>query len=394
MDRNPHGRAPETAQRTSRSHTRPSATLTSAALVLALTVGLAACKKDEPTAEAPQPVRVMVVKSEASSRSASYVGVVRARYESDLGFRVAGKITERLVNVGDAVVAGQVLARVDVTDLQLAREANEAELAAARSNLQQAVAAEARAKDLLTRGHVAQALYDQRKAAQDEASGRLERAERNVALSRNQAEYANLSADQAGVVTLLPVEVGQVVAAGQLVVRLARDGEREAVVSIPESRLAELRNAESQVELWASTKRRFAARLREVSPQADAATRTYQARFTILEADANVSLGMTATVMASASAAAETVRIPASALINDGRGPSVWVVDASGKRVLRRLVEVKTFGQQDVTIAGGLVEGERVVSLGVHVLDEGRPIRIVEQRQPVKLAADQSPGAQ
>lgn len=389
MYRNPHGQAPDAAKRTS------SSTLLKLPIVLlALTVGLAACKKEEPTAEAPQPVRVMAVKSEASSRSTSYVGVVRARYESDIGFRVAGKITERLVNVGDAVVPGQVLARLDVTDLQLAREANEAEVAAARSNQQQAIAAEARAKDLLSRGHVAQALYDQRKAALDEASGRLERAERNVALSRNQADYANLSADQAGVVTLLPIEVGQVVAAGQLVVRIARDGEREAVVSIPESRLGELRDAASQVELWASTTRRFAARLREVSPQADAATRTYQARFTILEADASVALGMTATVITSASSTVETVRIPASALINDGRGPSVWVVDGTSKRVLRRMVEVKNFGQQDVIISSGLAEGERVVSLGVHVLDEARPIRIVEERPPLKLASDKSAGAQ
>lgn len=364
------------------------------ALALAGSMALAACKTEKPVAEAPQPVRVMAVKAAQDTRATSYVGVVRARYESDLGFRVAGKITERLVNVGDAVTAGQVLARLDVTDLQLAREANEAEFSAARSNLDQANAAEVRARDLLARGHVAQAVYDQRRAALEEAKGRLDRAERNLAISRNQTDYASLKADQAGIVTQLPVEVGQVVAAGQLAVRLARDGEREAVVSIPETRIAEIRNAQSEVELWAATARRYPARLREIAPQADAATRTYQARFSILEADASVGLGMTATVLTQAAAPANSVRLPASAVINDGHGAAVWVIDGSGQRVIRRPVTVKRFGQNEVAISAGLSEGERVVTLGVHVLDEGRPVRIVEQRQPVKLAADGNNAAQ
>lgn len=364
------------------------------ALALAGSTALAACKTEKPVAEAPQPVRVMAVKAAQDTRATSYVGVVRARYESDLGFRVAGKITERLVNVGDAVTAGQVLARLDVTDLQLAREANEAEFSAARSNLDQANAAEVRARDLLARGHVAQAVYDQRRAALEEAKGRLDRAERNLAISRNQTDYASLKADQAGIVTQLPVEVGQVVAAGQLAVRLARDGEREAVVSIPETRIAEIRNAQSEVELWAATARRYPARLREIAPQADAATRTYQARFSILEADASVGLGMTATVLTQAAAPANSVRLPASAVINDGHGAAVWVIDGSGQRVIRRPVTVKRFGQNEVAISAGLSEGERVVTLGVHVLDEGRPVRIVEQRQPVKLAADGNNAAQ
>jgi multidrug efflux system membrane fusion protein len=368
--------------------------MTLLAVVAAASATLAACKNEQPSAEAPQPVRVMAVMSAQDVRATSYVGVVRARYESDLGFRVAGKITERLVNVGDAVTAGQVLARLDVTDLQLAREANEAEQAAARSNLDQATAAEVRARDLLARGHVAQAVYDQRRAALDEAKGRLERADRNLAISRNQADYASLKADHAGIVTQLPVEVGQVVAAGQLVVRLARDGAREAVVAIPESRIADIREARSEVELWASTARRYAASLREISPQADTATRTYQARFSILEADPGVALGMTATVMAHATQSVESVRVPASAVINDGRGAAVWVIDGSGQRVVRRPVTVKSFGQADVTLSAGLSQGERIVTLGVHVLDEGRPVRIVEQRQPVKLAADSGAAAQ
>lgn len=361
------------------------------ALALVAGLGLAGCKKEEQAAEAPQPVRVMPVKSEALTRAASYVGTVRARYESDLGFRVAGKITERLVNNGDSVQAGQALARLDVTDLQLTREANEAELSAARSNLAQAQAAERRGKDLLDRGHVSAAIYDQRKAALDEAQGRLDRAERNLAISRNQAGYATLKADHAGVVTALPVEVGQVVAAGQLVVRLARDGEREAAVAIPEARLADIRDAKSEVELWADARRRYTAKLREISPQADTATRTYQARFTIEDPDAAVALGMTATVISSANPKAEVVRVPTTAVINDGRGAAVWVVDSSATRVQRRAVEVLSFGQQDVLVTNGLAAGERLVTLGVHVLDENRAIRVVEERPPVKLAADQFP---
>lgn len=360
---------------------------------LALT-GLAGCKKEEKAAELPQPVRVMLVKQESSSSTFSYAGTVRARYESDLGFRVGGKIVERLVNVGDAVTGGQVLARLDATDLKLALEANEAELAAARSNHQQAAAAERRGKDLLDRGHVSAAVYDQRKAALDEAQGRLDRAERNLAIARNQADYATLRADQAGVVMQLPVEIGQVVTTGQLVVRLARDGEREAVVSIPESRLAAIRQAQTEVELWAaSDKRRYPAKLREVSPQADATTRTYQARFSILDADNAVALGMTATVYASAGNANAVMRIPSSAVINDGRGAAVWVVKADAKGVERRLVEIVSFGQSEVIVSGGLAAGDRLVTLGVHILDEAKPIRIIEERPPVKLAADQSPTA-
>jgi RND family efflux transporter MFP subunit len=363
-----------------------------AIVALAAALALAGCqKKDDQAAEAPQPVRVMPVKSEPLARAASYVGTVRARYESDLGFRVAGKITERLVNVGDSVKPGDPLARLDVTDLQLTREANEAELAAAKSNLAQALAAERRGKDLLDRGHVSAAVYDQRKAALDEAQGRMDRAERNLAISRNQTDYATLKADHAGVVTALPVEVGQVVAAGQLVARVAQDGEREAVVAIPEARLADIRETQPDVVLWADASRRYSARLREISPQADTATRTYLARFTIENPDAAVVLGMTATVIANAGTRAEVVRVPSTAVINDGRGASVWVVQASGTRVERRPVEILSFGQQDVLVTRGLNAGERLVTLGVHVLDEARPIKVVEERPPVKVAADQAP---
>lgn len=376
---------------------RAGTTLRSASTAIMIGVAalaLSACKKEDVAAEAPQPVRVMKVKSEPRTAAFSYTGAVRARYESDLGFRVGGKIVDRLVNVGDSVAAGQVLARLDATDLRLAIEANEAELSAARSNHQQAAAAERRAKDLLDRGHVAVSLYDQRKAAVDEAQGRLDRAERNLAIARNQADYATLRADHAGVVTLLPVEIGQVVAAGQLSVRVARDGAREAVVSIPEARLQGLKEARTEVELWAAAeKRRYGAQLREISPQADAQTRTYLARFTILDADAAVALGMTATVLTTAAQQAEVVRVPSSAIINDGRGASVWVVDSAGSRVLRRPVEVASFGHSEVVLSSGLQRDERIVTLGVHILDEAKPVRIVEERAPVKLAAEQTPTA-
>lgn len=381
---------PQVAPIDARKHTQA---IRFATLALAAGLALAGCKKEEQAAEAPQPIRVMGVKTEPLVRAASYVGTVRARYESDLGFRVAGKIVERLVNVGDRVSVGQPLARLDVTDLELTREANAAELSAAKSNLAQALAAERRGKDLLERGHVSAAVYDQRKAALDEAQGRLDRAERNLAISSNQADYATLKAGEAGVVTALPVEVGQVVTAGQLVVRVARDGEREAVVAIPEARLAEIRDAQCEVELWADSKQRYSARLREISPQADAATRTYLARFRIENADAAVGLGMTATVVASTGSRAEVVRLPATAVINDGRGAAVWVVNETATRVARRPVEVMSFGQRDVIVTRGLAAGERLVTLGVHVLDENRAVRVVEERPPVKLAADQAPAS-
>jgi len=283
----------------------PAATILSTASLLAL----GACKEEHPSAEAPAPVRVEQIAFEQTAEARSYTGVVRARYETDLGFRVAGKIVERLVNVGDHVAKDQVLARLDPSDYRLAVESTLADLAAAKSSLAQAAAEERRSGKLVAQGWVSPSSYDLKKAAADEAQGRVERTERALETARNQVAYTELRANEAGIITTLPVEVGQVVAVGQLVARLAQLAQREVVVAIPESRLDDARSSDATVDLWADGSRRYKALLREFSPQADPATRTYQARFTIEAADDAVVLGMTATVRLALKESRPAVRV-------------------------------------------------------------------------------------
>lgn len=342
---------------------------------------LAACQDQavSATAKPERPVQVQRVVFENKDASREFVGVVRARYETDLGFRVAGKIVARVVNVGDRVRAGDVVARLDPQDLRLQAESAAAELAAATSNLAQVAADLARYTTLRERGYASVADFDRKKAAKDEAEGRLERARRTLELARNQLAYAELKSDADGVITATPAEPGQVVAVGQAVARLAHRGEKEAVVALPETWLGEARKAQATVRLWSEPDRVFTARLRELSPQADAATRTYAARFTIENPDDTVALGMTATVTLSHAADARVAKLPLAAIVNRGTGPSVYLVDESGTLV-RRPVTVSSFSEQAVSVTSGLSEGDRIVVLGAQKLEPGVKVRTVEIR--------------
>jgi RND family efflux transporter MFP subunit len=350
-------------------------------MALALSVLLAACQAEAtaPTRGGERPVQVQDVTFGDAGSSREFVGVVRARYETDLGFRVGGKIVTRLVNVGDRVHAGDVVARLDPKDLKLQVESAEAELVAATSNLAQAAADYERYSTLKTRGYASVADFDRKKAANDEAQGRLDRARRALDLARNQLGYADLKADADGVITATLAEAGQVVAVGQAIARLAHRGEKEAVVALPESWLAEARNAMATVRLWADRQRSFAAHLRELAPEADSATRTYAARFTIENADDAVAFGMTATVTLAQATSARVARLPLSAILNRGNGPSVYVVDASGTLVLRP-VTVASFTEDSALVTSGVGDGEKVVTLGVQKLDAGLRVRTVEAR--------------
>ena len=355
--------------------------------LLVLSLILAGC--DAPAATAPtspasaakldRPVQVERVKFERDGANREFVGVVRARYETDLGFRVAGKIVSRLINNGDVVHAGDVIARLDPQDFVLQVESAEAELAAATSNLAQARAEAERYATLKTRGFAAVADFDRKNAARDEAEGRLERARRTLDLARNQLSYAELKADADGVITATPAEAGQVVAIGQSVARLARHGEKEAVVALPESWLGEARKSQASVRLWSDPDRRFTARLRELSPQADAATRTYAGRFTIADADETVALGMTATVTLARTTDAKIAKLPLAAVLNRGSGPAVYVVDASGVLEVRD-VKVAAFTEDAALVTDGVRDGEVVVTLGVQKLQAGLKVHTVDAR--------------
>jgi len=345
--------------------------------LLAVAALLAGCEANTaPAPKAERPVQVQQVAFGSENRTREFVGVVRARYETDLGFRVAGKIVERPVNVGDRVRAGDVVARLDQEDLKLQVESAEAELAAAQSNLTQAAAELGRYTALKARGFASAADFDRKTAANDEAEGRLERAKRALSLARNQLAYSDLKADADGVVIAAPAEAGQVVALGQPVVRLARHDEKEALVALPETWLAEARRANARVQLWSDRGRSLKAQLRELSPQADPATRTYAARFTIADADDSVALGMTATVTLSHADNGRIARLPPSAILNRGTGPSVYLVDQTGALILRP-VEIAAYTEDAALVASGISDGDKVVTLGVQKLEAGLKVRAV-----------------
>lgn len=348
--------------------------------VLGASLLLAACQAETAPVKSERPVQVQRVAFETGAMAREFVGVVRARYETDLGFRVAGKIVTRVVNVGDRVHVGDVIARLDARDLELQVESAEAELAAATSNLTQAAADLQRYATLKSRGFAAIADFDRKQAANDEAEGRLTRARRALDLARNQLAYAELKSDADGVVTATLAEPGQVVAIGQPVVRLAHRGEKEAVVSLPETRLGEAREAKATMRLWSDRDRRFQAQLRELSPQADQATRTFAARFTILDADDSVAFGMTATVTLEQQRDAPVARVPLAAVLNRGTGPAVFVVDESGSLV-RRPVTVASFTGDAALVTAGVDNGDRVVTLGVQTLEPGLRVRTIEAQQ-------------
>ena len=349
-------------------------------IALGMLLVLAGCEANTAPAEkSERPVQVQRVSFENENAARDFVGVVRARYETDLGFRVAGKIVARLVNVGDRVRAGDVVARLDPQDLKLQVQTAEAELSAAESNLAQSAADYERYAALRTRGYASIADFDRKKWAKDEAEGRLERAKRALDLARNQLGYTDLKADADGVVTATVAEAGQVVAIGQAVARLAHRGEKEALVALPETWLGEARKSNATVTLWSDRDRSYQATLRELSPQADPASRTYAARFTIHNADDSVAFGMTASVKLARAADAQIARLPLSAVLNRGTGPMVYLVDESGALV-QRPVTVASFNESTALVISGISDGDKVVTLGVQKLEAGLKVRTIDLR--------------
>ena len=343
----------------------------------AMAVALAGCNSSvAQKAEPARPVLVATAHYEAESPERSFVGTIRPRIEADMGFRVPGKVAKRLVEVGQPVDVGEPLATLDEVDLKLQAEQADAELHAATGVLAQAAAAETRAKDLRVKGWTTDAQLDQAKAAADEARARLNRAERSVDLTKNSLSYATLLADSRGVVTATLIEPGQVVASGQTAIRVARFGEKEAVVAIPETLVGRAKEGTATVTLWSEPDKKYAAKLREIAPSADPATRTYLAKFSLPGADDRVSLGMTATLTLADAATQRVARLPLSALFNEGGDPSFYVVDDRGDVTLQP-VTVKAFESSDVVISGGVDEGAKVVALGVQKLDPSQKVRVV-----------------
>ncbi|HMK90472.1 MAG TPA: efflux RND transporter periplasmic adaptor subunit [Methylocystis sp.] len=325
-----------------------------------------------------RPVLVASAHYAAAQNRREFACSIRPRVESDLGFRVSGKVLKRLVEVGQRVRAGDVLALLDDTDFKLQKEQADAELAAANASLAQSGADEKRAETLRKDGWMAQAGLDRARAAAQESRGRKERGAKAVELARNSLDYAKLRADADGVITATSIEPGQVVAAGQSAMRLAHAGELEAAVALPESFVEEARLGEAKLYLWSNPQKLYRAKLRELSPSADAATRNFAARFTILDPDPQIQIGMSATLAVASSDQAPALSVPLSAIYDDGNGPGLWRVDSEGRLELVK-VAMRRYDSTSALVQGPVNEGDRIVVLGVQKLDAGQRVRIVER---------------
>jgi membrane fusion protein, multidrug efflux system len=345
---------------------------------------LGACSRPEAPQEPVRAVKLMTVSRGVLQAQSGYAGEVRARTESRLGFRVGGKLVQRPVEVGQRVAAGQLLAQLDAQDLALVAQAAQAQVVAAQTQRDLAAADFRRFSDLKSQGFVSGAEIERRQATLDAAEASLRQARAQGAVQGNQATYARLLADAPGVVLAVEAEVGQVVSAGAPVVRVARDGVRDAVFAVPEDQLSRIKVGQAaQVRLWSAGQvatTPFAAQVREVAASADPVTRTFQVKLA-LPADAQVALGATVNVRLDGepgAAAATPIRLPTSALIRASGGntkdTAVWVFDPAGSTVSMRTVVVAGADGNDLLIASGLKEGEEIVAAGVHVLSPGQKV--------------------
>jgi RND family efflux transporter MFP subunit len=346
-------------------------------LVFLALLGVGCAKHEEKDSRTlPELVRITTA-SESSRPTQLFTGVVTARVQSDLGFRVSGKITQRLVDVGNSVRAGQPLMRIDMTDYAHAITAQAESVAAAKARADQAAADEARYRGLVSTGAVSASTYDQIKAAADAARAQLTAAEAQEKIARDQGDYSVLLADADGTVVETLAEPGQVVSAGQTVIRLAHTGPREASVFLPETMRPRLGSV-ARATLFGKTGT-VPARLRQLSDSADQLTRTFEARYVLGGIGAQASLGSTVTIELATPEAAESLAVPNSAITDRGAGPGVWILNRNNLTVAFRPVAISRIGEEDTFLSSGVKPGEEVVALGAHLLLDGQHVRLDEK---------------
>lgn len=351
------------------------------AVICVLPFALVACgekTQSDPRTEAPL-VRAAIVQG-ATLAPRAFTGTVAARVQSDLGFRVSGKVLERLVDTGQTVKRGQALMRIDAVDLKLAAHAQREAVAAARARAQQTAEDEARYRDLRGTGAISASAYDQVKAAADAAKSQLSAAEAQAGVALNATRYAELLADADGIVMETLVEPGQVVNAGQVVVRLAHAGPREAVIQLPETLRPAVGSA-AQATLFGKEDVSVATQLRQLSDAADRLTRTFEARYVLEGELANAPLGTTVTLQIPAghSSVQGLLQVPISALYDAGKGPGVWVIQGEPAQVHWQPVVVQHLDDEGARIVAQLKQGERIVALGAHLLRESQQVRVAGQ---------------
>jgi RND family efflux transporter MFP subunit len=362
-----------------------------ARLVLLACVLLQACSKPPPAEEPVRAVKVLTVGLDAMQSGAEYAGEVRSRVESRLGFRVGGKLLRRYVEMGQHVKAGELLAQLDPQDFKLAADGARAQLAAATTNRDLALADSKRYKDLRDQNFISAAELERRDTALKAAQAQVDQAQAQLAGLGNQTGYANLVADVAGVVTSVDAEPGQVLAAGTPILRIAQDGPRDVVFAVPEDKVGKLKvGSQVQVQAWAEQKS-ASATVREVAASADPVTRTFTVKVG-LSGPEIWPIGSTATVAPKAldRSGPSVIKLPTSALQHDGEKAAVWVLEKATMTVRLQPIAIATADGNEVVVAQGLEPGMQVVSVGAHVLNPGQKVTIYQSKQAAAAAASSS----
>jgi len=361
-------------------------------LAFAALLALGGCNSqaDSRTAETPRPRPVLATLVEpAAQHESAYTGVVAARTESDLGFRVGGKVIERRVDPGARVARGDILLVLDIEDFELALRAAKNRVHAAQAQLRQARDDESRYRRLARTGAVSRQLFDQSATRLRVAEAELAAASSEASQVQNRRDYSTLRADGDGIITDVRVERGQVVSEGQIVARLAHDGAREAVVDIPETQRA-LAGSAAQAFPFGAAEQAVPARLRELSAAADPMTRTFRARYILDGSAERFAIGSTITVRLLGAAADGLVRVPIGALHDPGTGSGVWLI-GDDERVSFAPVQVARLGQESALLQGGVASGQRIVALGAHLLHAGDQVRLLPD-QALALARQPAQG--
>ena len=356
---------------------------TASALAVAGLAGLmvlsvAGCSSKAAVPEPPRTALVAHPQAASKADAEVYSGDVHSRFESQLGFRVNGKIRSRLVDVGDHVEEGQVLAELDPLDLRLQVSSANATLSSARANRDLAQSEFDRYRPLLEKHFISQTQFDTVSNTLKAAQAQVQQAQAALAVSQNQAEYTTLRADHTGLITTITAEAGQVVSAGLPIATLARDGGAEVEIAVPENRIASFQaGTPVAIESWADAGKQLPGHVREISPEADRMTRTYRVRVSFEDANLAPKLGQTARVYFATNSAAQWL-VPLSALHEQAGKPAVWVVDAKTRQVRLTPVAVNAYREQGVTLSGGLNAQDWIVTAGVHKLLEGQAIAPVD----------------
>lgn len=352
------------------------------AATLGCTLALVGCREAEPDARQLPPVVAIARAAAAEQPSRWFTGVVVARVQSALGFRVGGKVVERRVDRGEAVRRGQILMRIDIADLALASQARLEAVKAVQARATQTASDERRYRGLVEHGAISALAYEQAKSAATAAAAELRASQAQAAVARNEASYADLVADADGIVVDTLAEPGQVVAAGQPVIKLAHAGPREAKIDLPET-LRPALGSSATAQIYGARGIRGPATLRELSQSADPVSRTFEARYTLDGVAADAPLGATVTLQIPATQGVATLEIPLSALADTGNGTGVWIIEdadtkAQEATTVWRPVVVAGIGQETASLSAGLAPGERFVAMGAHMLHTGTRVRVSE----------------